>query len=167
MSADLKCNIPHCQISLGDSTYILSCGHALCKFHNTSLSPCPICSLSVTYFVTDITRPHITEAKKLSLIGYPPTEILESASIALEFWTFQRNFKNQQVLEDFNQKLKTLQIKADELQEENTQLKQKCDIAEKDTVQKIYRRFDTPVLFSPPVNTRIACGEFEMIGRIN
>lgn len=101
MASEFKCNAPSCTALLGERVCLISCGHVLCFDHGkdwfSSHQTCPICNRQVNATSSNFSKKFINERKRIALIGFSPNDILESASVGLEFWQAQKNLEMAQL----------------------------------------------------------------------
>ncbi|CAG9334399.1 unnamed protein product [Blepharisma stoltei] len=186
MASEFKCNAPSCSTLLGERVCLISCGHALCAEHGkewfSSHQTCPICNRQVNVTSANFSKKYINERKRIALIGFNPSEILESAGVGLEFWQAQKNLEVSQVKNLASQRenvyrekvkqteqafyatqqgylelkdhYKQLAMQFQHLQQQNTQLTQEN--------QQLKSNMRSPQVFDPPSNRKIfALGEQE------
>jgi len=177
MSNSLKCNAPTCGNDLGQGVSLLSCGHAFCAQHYVN-SSCPLCNRKVSVLPANFSKKYINERKRLILVGFSPSEILEAAGNALEFWQSQKALEGQiaksneyakekffkdkmmqaeqtlamaqQGYNELRNQYKTLSKKYEELQQKNLQLERKSS-----------PRFD------PPSNHKFSESNFQMFSEFS
>ncbi|KAI0222946.1 E3 ubiquitin-protein ligase CCNB1IP1 [Lamellibrachia satsuma] len=95
MDCDLVCNFRKCRKRLNTNAWVTSCSHIFCdddgsREFNKSYT-CPACetSLSGTYDIIRIDLQQSEKYKTMVLAGQKPETVIEIASRALAFWTYQ------------------------------------------------------------------------------
>ncbi|OMJ78859.1 hypothetical protein SteCoe_21262 [Stentor coeruleus] len=163
MNSELKCNLLSCNNKLEDNTYILSCGHTFCQSHGSKISgTCPLCSSTVIHLMSNFSQKSISSIRKVGMLGFNPKDIFETASMAIEFWNYQQDINNRQILKEVQQKVLILEKQNEELQTQNkafaieiSKLKGLMNVNQgiigiKNVEEKNIE--DTPILFCPPSN---------------
>ena len=169
MNSALKCNLMTCNQILGENTYLLSCGHAVCEDHGKTLgSTCPVCSVSTSVLIKNFSQTYILQTKKMRMIGYSPRDVLESSSIAIEFWNYQKSLNYQQNLQNSNkntgisyEKFRKLEsdygqllLNFNTLKEKYSQLFGFYTAIKENSAQSCISK-GTPLIFDPPSNQKI------------
>lgn len=151
-----------CDNFLTENTYLLSCGHAFCEDHGKGLQRCLVCANPVSCILMNFSQKYIASNKKMRLVGFSPTEALESAAIAIEFWNFQKQFITQQSLRSLPSTTHTeKQVHYCELLSNYNVIKEKYESLHgaytklQNEQKNIIRPQETPLLFCPPSNQKL------------
>jgi hypothetical protein len=171
MVHELKCNVLACSKTLEENTYLLSCGHALCEPHGKTVgTTCIICTYPVSTLIKNFSQKHISQKKKLRLVGYAPKDILDSLKVGMEFWDFQTSLFMQESRNSINKptayfdKCIKLESEKNEIQANYNILKEKY-MSLNHSYQRLQKQKDvprpkeTPLIFCPPSNQRIRNSE--------
>ena len=166
MESQLKCNFQTCRLFLGKTTYLLSCGHAFCEVHGKEIrTTCPLCSSAVASLLANFSPQFISQQKHICLVGFPPTEALESVSTAIKFWDFQKNLtaKQNDLMMVNSEREKFIEYEAhyDELLHHYDEIKEKYEDLKSEFTKlqnkekEILRPQETPIIFNPPSNQKL------------
>mmetsp|Transcript_8975 Transcript_8975/g.17342 ORF Transcript_8975/g.17342 Transcript_8975/m.17342 type:complete len:183 (+) Transcript_8975:488-1036(+) len=169
--SELTCNVSSCTSRLSHSAYLANCMHAFCSQHAqqwfSSSQLCPICHASVK-----ICKKQFGPGE---MLGLPPNKVLESAAIALKFWSVQRDLEVVKLRESasaressFKEKMKQAEDYVSKLQKAFIDMKNRCkELTSQHNALKSQissrPRHDTfsPAVFEPPSNHKMrSFGEF-------